>query len=216
MTIHLLSRQPRRITSLLRVTRGYTIVELMMALALAAIGITGIIATQKLTVDSNMHAREVAVANRIAAAWLDQLRVDATTWNHPSEEQATSDILTDTVWLKEAQPAVGRPWILPAWNEVREWGPAFDVLGRPIPDGSSEVQRYCSHLELVYLSDPTDPSAYGRIRATVRVFWWRAGAVQTGQLCSAPVLDVSAASGLANYHFVYHTTVIAQQTAQRL
>jgi len=194
--------------------RAYTVVELMMALALFAVGATGVLAMQRVTIESNTHARDVSTANRIGAAWLDQLRLDATMWNHPSELDPNSD-LADTLWLKSvATPAV---WALPnpVYYQKRDWGAAFDALGRPVADPTSDAVRYCAHLRLAALSPAS--SAYGRIRATVRVVWRRAGADQTVPFCTADsVATVSQASSLPNFHFVYHTTVIAEQTAPRL
>ena len=62
--------------------RGYTIVELMMAITVLAIGVSGIIAMQKITVASNLHAKKLAIATQIARAWQDRLAVDASLWNH--------------------------------------------------------------------------------------------------------------------------------------
>ena len=56
--------------------RGYTAVELMLSIGLFAIGVTGIIAMQKLTVVSNQHAKNLAIATNIAEAWLDQLATE--------------------------------------------------------------------------------------------------------------------------------------------
>ncbi len=197
--------------------RGYTVVELMMALALFAVGVTGVLAMQRVAIESNTHARDVSTANRIGAAWLDQLRVDATLWNHPSEMNPNSD-LADTVWLNAA--ASTATWALP--NPVhdplpdgRDWGAAFDALGQPVDDPTSDAVRFCAHLRLGLLSPAG--SAYGRIRATVRVVWRRAGGDHTLPFCTVDsVPTVSNAASLRHFHFVYHTTVIAQQTAPRL
>ena len=42
--------------------RGYTIIELMMAISIMAIGVSGIIAMQKVTLAANQHATHLAVA----------------------------------------------------------------------------------------------------------------------------------------------------------
>ena len=97
----------------------------------------------------------------------------------------------------------------------RDWGAAFDALGRPVEDPTSDAVRFCAHLQLVPLS-PVG-SAYGRIRATVRVVWQRAGGDHTRDFCTTDAVPiVSGPDSLAHFHFVHHTTVIAQQTAPRL
>ena len=57
-------------------SRGYTVVELLMALAVFTTGVTGIIAMQRTVIAANRHARNLTVANGIAQAWLDQLVAD--------------------------------------------------------------------------------------------------------------------------------------------
>ncbi|HEY5373092.1 MAG TPA: prepilin-type N-terminal cleavage/methylation domain-containing protein, partial [Polyangiaceae bacterium] len=59
-------------TSRLR-QRGYTAVELMMAIAVFGIGVAGIISMEKVTSVANQHAKNVAIATHIAQSWLDTL-----------------------------------------------------------------------------------------------------------------------------------------------
>lgn len=186
--------------------RGFTVVELMMSLALLAVGITGIIASQRVTLEANLHARDVATANFVAAAWLEQLRIDAAAWNHPSELDPNSD-LNETLWLKSTPGE----WTAP--TPGRSWSRAFDQLGNPIAPDADPPPRFCSHVHLTDLYG--NAPGYGRIRATVRVFWARGGADPSEGFCDADASAASAQQATRDYHFVYHTTVIAQQTAQR-
>ena len=71
--------------------RGYTAVELMMAIGIFGVGVTGIIAMQKVTVVSNQHAKNLGIASHIAESWLDMLATDSVTWNHPSPSSPTPD-----------------------------------------------------------------------------------------------------------------------------
>jgi Tfp pilus assembly protein PilV len=59
---------------------GYTVIELVMAMGVFAIGITGISAMQAATSASNRHAKNLAIANAIAKTWHEELAVDATQW----------------------------------------------------------------------------------------------------------------------------------------
>ena len=86
-----------------RRTRGYTVVELMMSLAVFATGVTGIIAMQRATVTSNQHAKNLGLATGIAQAWQSQLAADATLWN--------STVAT-TNWLTTIAASNGQ-WQLP-------------------------------------------------------------------------------------------------------
>jgi prepilin-type N-terminal cleavage/methylation domain-containing protein len=186
--------------------QGYTLVELMMAMAVLAVSVTGVMAMQKVTAVSNANARDVAVANRIGQAWLEQLHADARLWNTPTETDPVADI-TDTKWL-------GLDWdnqeafILPAWDAQRQFGPAFDALGRPVAPNAGNVV-FCSHLRLRRLTPVT--STRGEIRATVRVFWPRGGTPD--KFCEEAEVDsVGLAANSDVYHFIYHTTVVRQNT----
>ncbi|HYO94825.1 MAG TPA: prepilin-type N-terminal cleavage/methylation domain-containing protein, partial [Polyangiaceae bacterium] len=64
-------------------TRGYTFVELLMSLSILSLGVTGVIAMQKVTVTSNQHAKNLAIATQISQSWMDELRADSLMWNHP-------------------------------------------------------------------------------------------------------------------------------------
>ena len=93
---------------------GYTIIEVMIALTLLAIGTSGIIAMQKVTTIANRDAKNLPfLANQIARTWMDRLHADSVQWNHPSVVQSTSDF-DDTVWLRN----VGNDWFRPADNAL--------------------------------------------------------------------------------------------------
>ena len=89
--------------SRVREQRGYTAVELLIAITIFAIGVSGIFAMQKVALASNQHARHVAIATHVAQAWLENLSSDAVQWNHPSPNNPTPDIDTETVWLSQTK-----------------------------------------------------------------------------------------------------------------
>ena len=55
----------------MRRARGYTVIEVMIALTLLAIGTSGIIAMQKVTSVTNREARNLVIANQIARTWME-------------------------------------------------------------------------------------------------------------------------------------------------
>ena len=126
--------------------------------------------------------------------------------------KANSD-LAETVWLKE----VGSPdWKQPKYDETLKFGPAFDGLGNVVPAGSEADAHYCTHVRFSWLYSDTAPTlGNGLIRAEVRVFWVREGegTVDGKAVCdpSTPAKDVGEA--VENYHFVYKTSAIRQNTA---
>lgn len=204
--------------------RGYTVVELMMALTILAIGISGIIAMEKVTVAANQHAKSLALASHIAEAWQEQLAADASQWNHPSEKQGKRDLDTDTTWLRLVDSNPGQ-WMRPTWSDARQFGAAFDALGNPISEsgggggGASATLTqavFCTNIRLSWLYP--DTAGNGLIRAEVRVFWVRGGmggTVDGNDVCNASTnpTDISKAQAVTHYHFVYQTAAVKQQTA---
>ena len=192
--------------------RGYTAVELMMAIGIFGIGVSGIIAMQKVTAVSNMHAKNLGIATQIAQSWLDMLATDAVTWNHPSASSSVPDV-DQTAWLKlvKANANTANDWVLPKYNSTLRFGPAFDALGNPIDrENVGTNVAFCSHLRLSWLYAPT-ASGNGLIRAEVRVFWQRDGKGFTQDMCTdSQVATVGAAP--QTFHFVQKITAIRENT----
>jgi Tfp pilus assembly protein PilV len=213
---------PRR-----RRVAGYTFVELLMSMSILTIGVGGIAAMQKVTVNANQHARNLATATQISQAWLDALRTDATSWNHPSTQQASTD-LGQTQWLSALAGAAGTTtgWYRPAWQATRLFGPAFDVMGRPLDTtvaANTARIRFCTHLRLTWLyrdtgSSVTDQRAVvgnGLIRTEVRVFWVRDGKTShvPADVCGAGTSIATLGAATDTYHFVYQVSAVRQNTA---
>lgn len=194
--------------------RGYTMVEVMMALAVLAIGVTGVISMERVTIMANQHAKNLAMATHIAEAWQEALATDAIAWNHPSELQPAPDIATDTVWLNQVGGA-NSPWFLPVFDANRDFGPAFDALGN-VTNTPAEA-AFCTHLRLRWLyPDNGAVRGNGLIRAEVRVFWLRDGQepIDGNGLCSPASNANNVGRAYNRYHFVYKTSAIRQNTAQ--
>jgi prepilin-type N-terminal cleavage/methylation domain-containing protein len=201
-------------------TRGYTFVELLMSLLIFSIGVTGVIAMQKITVTSNQHAKDLAIATQIAQAWMDQLHADAIAWNHPSAYKASLD-LNDTVWLSNVAQT-NTTWIRPNYDAARSFGPFFDVQGRPLVDTDPNLNantKFCTHIRLSWLYQPTVTSTLtgnGLIRAEVRVFWLRDGQPWPNNqpICSQALNTSTVAADAARYHFVYDVSAVRENTRQ--
>ena len=202
--------KPRRST---RTRRGYTVVELLMAVTIFAIGVTGIIAMQKVTVSANQHAKQLAIATHIAQAWQEQLAADAVAWNHPSAKSNVQDI-GDTDWLVNV---VGNTnvWIRPGFIVDRGFGPAFDALGNVVPETELQQAQYCTHVRFNWLYP--DTAGNGLLRAEVRVFWLRegmGGPASGNSVCDQNGNPAAIEAAGDRYHFVYQTSAIKQNTAQ--
>lgn len=191
-----------------------------MSLLIFSIGVTGVIAMQKVTLTSNQHARDLAIATQVSQAWMDQLHADAIAWNHPSILRATND-LADTAWLSSVSQT-NITWVRPAYVATRNFGPAFDVQGNPInldTDTTTPV-KYCTHIRLSWLYQPAAATSNllgdGLMRAEVRVFWLRDGKAWPGNksICDPTQVPNSMTSDVSRYHFVYTVSALRENTAQ--
>jgi type IV pilus assembly protein PilV len=192
-----------------RKPRGYTVVELMMSLAVFATGVTGVIAMERATVASNNQARNVAVANGIAQAWLSQLAADATLWTRSGD-------VTRTNWLTSIA-TTNDLWQLPTYNAVLGFGPQFDAFGTPVQ--ASGV--FCAQIRLTWLygdrsaQQPTGSAGNGLIRTEVRVFWPRDPAIVVANDCTnaaqGTIGDVTRAMSVNGwYHVVTQAGAVRQ------
>lgn len=197
----------------MREQRGYTAVELMMAIGIFGIGVTGIISMQKVTAVSNQHAKNLSIATQIAASWLDMLATDATTWTAPSRSGGTG-LVSGTTWLNSvtANANAATSWILPAYSVPLSFGPAFDALGNPVnPATNPGSVAFCSHLRLSWLYQPNPTDGNGLIRAEVRVFWLRDGQGFAQNMCAAGQ-EVAVGDARDVFHFVQKITAIRENS----
>jgi prepilin-type N-terminal cleavage/methylation domain-containing protein len=189
-------------------TRGYTLVELMMSLAIFATGVTGIVAMQRATISSNLHARNVTVANGIAQAWLTQLQSDGTLWRPRAVPVVTP------IWLLTANTNNG-VWQLPLWDTNRQFGAQFDGFGAPVQANP----QFCAQIRLTWLyGDGVSQGGLdgnGLIRTEVRVFWPRdtigTAGFDAGDCNNAAQATVDGvALKTSKYHFVAQAGAVRQ------
>lgn len=180
-----------------RELRGYTLVEVAVALAILAVGAAGVIAMQKATGIGNVNARNIATANRIAAKWAERLQADSLQWNEIAG-------YSNSHWLSQATLPPAN-WIIPA-EVVNRASPDADVLGADIYQGDPSASAFCTHLRLLvlpgsaaHLTTPAQPPMVPAVRAEIRVFWRRSGDPVD---CSKPPSDI--AQERERYGFIYH------------
>lgn len=158
--------------------RGYTVVEVMMALAVLTLGAAGVIAMQKATLIANTNARNLATANAIAQSWMERMRVDAQAWN---EAGGVPDI-GNTVWIKNAV-TTNPPWDAPVLTgtlALPVGSPSADVMGAELYAGDTAalVPAFCTQVRLTRFADSQASqiaSLYRAVRVEVRVVWDRLG-----------------------------------------
>jgi type IV pilus assembly protein PilV len=192
-------------------------VEVMVALAVLAVGATGVIALQKATLISNTQARNLSIANTIAKTWAERLRVDALQWNKGGVPDEVSDLSTDTDWLSTLNSPAYPDRVIP--TAIEDFGaPAADILGTDVyaldpSDPAYEEPAFCTHLRFRQFEDTTafNGVLWQRlIRVEIRVFWERSG---------NPVNDCATLAWNTvdqqpdRYGAVYLTTSVLQNTS---
>ncbi|WP_438042835.1 type IV pilus modification PilV family protein [Sorangium sp. So ce128] len=191
-------------------SRGYTLIEVMAALGVLAIGATGVLALQKATLISNTNARNLAIANSIAMTWAERLRVDALQWNQPLTDPNT-DLGTDTAWLALSTTA---PFTTVTPTEIIALGsPSADVLGADIYPGDTSASAFCTHVRFRQFTDPVSGTRIwdSLIRAEIRVVWERSGNPINCTIITP--FDVDTDPG--RFGAVYLTTGVLRNTSER-
>ncbi|HVH47923.1 MAG TPA: prepilin-type N-terminal cleavage/methylation domain-containing protein [Labilithrix sp.] len=187
-----------------RARRGYTVVEVLSAMTLFAIGAAGVIGMQRATIQGGMDARNFDIATNIAREWQGRLQRDALQWTEPNSIVSASN-LDSTLWLDAAN--IGGGWIVPAAGpQVHGYSAAFDILGHDI-DPTSVDHVFCTQYRLAWIATQGAPAAANItaiIRAEIRVFWAR---LENGTAdCSNTTVEAAATKD--KHHFVYVTTAI--------
>jgi prepilin-type N-terminal cleavage/methylation domain-containing protein len=192
--------------------QAFTVVELMMALAIFTVGVSGIVALQRAVVVSNQHSKNIAAATQIAQAWVSELHADALQWNTPAGAVLASD-LNQTNWLNLVTTSPG-VWVQPAYSGpgARNFGPAFDALGNVVNPATALAQaHFCTNIRLSTLTNALATGPEGIIRAEVRVFWLRTGQGAALPTCSPALVITTGPGGNANsFHFVQTVAAIRQ------
>jgi prepilin-type N-terminal cleavage/methylation domain-containing protein len=202
----------------LRRSRGFTLIEVMMALTVLSIGVVGIIALERATIVTNVDGRQMTTASSIGRTWFDRLQADSTSWNHPSRYSTTSD-LADTLWLKSYNTG----WMLPSGTlGTVNYSYAFDINGNDVLPGSAEDIIYCTNVRLTSLLEDIGCLTGGcasttpyLMRAEIRVYWKKnrspitvcAGATPAG---GADTLGADEET----YHWFYMVGTVTKVTAQ--
>jgi type IV pilus assembly protein PilV len=202
-----------------RTERAYTAVEVMLAIAILAVGAAGVMSMQKAAIQGNSDARKLDLANAIAREWVERLRRDATTWTTPSESTPGHNWDTNTVLISDlAASGHINKWTYPSTNANNQWdgySRAFDLLGRDIaPTGGTPNfpgAVFCTQIKVDWLTQDE------MLRASVRVFWLQGLYTSpSGDFCSADGATTGYPSGTnANqvFHFIYVTTALRRNPA---
>ena len=190
-----------------RPARGYTAVEVLMAITVMAIGASAVMSMQKATVLGNLDARKADVANSIARIWVERLERDAMQWTMPGPTTGAGSNMATAAVIANGIANAGH-WVLPDQYIAlsQPMSPGFDILGRDLPKvaplGAPDLSQaiFCVNVRTTWLT------AGELIRADMRVLWARgiSNGPPTGW-CASSLGDRPDPSV---YHSIYLTTAL--------
>jgi prepilin-type N-terminal cleavage/methylation domain-containing protein len=208
--------------------RGYTAIEVLMAMTVMAIGGAAVITMQKTSMTGNLDARRADVANSIARTWVERLERDGMSWTEPGPENSGNNIANALI-ISQVVNNNGQ-WFLPQ-QEIgltvpETMSPGFDILGRDLPLMQLGSADFCVNVRLTWLTQTALPPGGDLIRADVRVLWPIGIINSLPGFCNqttAALLDpntdpnVALAAGADPnspvFHQLYLTTTIKENTA---
>lgn len=185
--------------------RGDSLIEVMAALTILAIGVLGTSSMQIATSRSNRDAFETTVATSFARVWLERVKRDALAWTQaglPVTAQIIAGRVTPTNTYFQTFAESANTWTVPvplyagessgANGRGIDQGAIDPVSGVAVPVG--EIY-YCVNLKFVVDANDSMGNA-DAIRVVARVWWIRGEmpAVASYQ----PLLAVRTAGGCAN------------------
>ena len=189
-----------------RAHRGFTTIEVLVAMTVFAIGAAGVIGMERSAIVGNLDARRLDVANNIAREWIERIRRDGMVWTNATTYANTSYISTyNNAGWKLPNPSAPKQ-ACPASGAADGKCPAFDLLGRDLIVGEWPSAIFCTHIRI-------DDLIAGRlVRAQVRVFWRRnLSSAAPAAFCSsaaATMAGVDANKANEIYHFVNLATAV--------
>jgi type II secretory pathway pseudopilin PulG len=201
--------------------RAYTAVEVLLAMTVLLIGSASVMTMQKASIQANVDARKLDIANSIAHDWIERLTTDATQWTLPSSNVNGASNFSNTTWL--SSQAFGK-WFLPAApNSYTSPGAAegqssaFDILGRDLDSTDAANAVFCTHVKIDQLAVDASGNPL-LLRATVVVFWHKQLAYtstsSTGNCTSYFDVAADEAANPGTWHIIYSSTAIRKNPIQ--
>jgi prepilin-type N-terminal cleavage/methylation domain-containing protein len=201
-----------------RPTRGFTAIEVLIAMTILVIGAAGVMSMQKASIQANLDARRMDVANSIARTWLERLQMDAMRWTAPNLTNTASN-LANTLILNNAITSNGT-WFLPAgYTPAGATAPLsyqFDILGRDIaPTATGVPVIFCAEVRLTWLVNNVVTTATSvvndqLIRGDVRVYWPRGLSTVSSPTGFCTAAQSANGPDPTAYGSVYATTAIRE------
>ncbi|HET8936004.1 MAG TPA: prepilin-type N-terminal cleavage/methylation domain-containing protein [Polyangiales bacterium] len=197
--------------------QGFTLVEVMVALAVMTISAMGLFALQGQATRANGRARDITMATQIAQNIIERLKMDGLAWNTITPGDVTD--LGSTVYLNAVDTATPGAF-MPLLERTDSRGGistplsnAFNIFGDDVmTTGASAEQlasvKYCASIRLAWVY-----TTRRVMRADVRVFWSieapTRSIIADFPRCADDDVKLAPGGALeASYHTVYLSTVI--------
>ncbi len=150
---------------------GYTLIEVMMAIAIITASSVALIGLQEIVVRGNMDARQTSTATNIARTTIGLLRVDAVNWSSATTSATVTLGPNARGFLRDAPvaaTAAGGPWG-PFGATVNAPEHAYDYQGRPTIVAANMF--YCVETRYAWIYQGS------LLRVDLRVWWVRPSSV---------------------------------------
>lgn len=186
--------QPRSVRSRTRAERsGFTMVEVMMGLAVLAVGAAAVIALLKFTVLGTLDSRHLSNASLVAGARIDRIQTAALEWDAFDNQDLTDmngagapdspapflGAFVDSVatGLAEGTPSTWAHFGAANGAPSPNFGAMATIDGDDTTNAANAA--YCTHIRVTWVSAPDKPApgtqAGDSFRVEVRTFWARSG-----------------------------------------
>jgi prepilin-type N-terminal cleavage/methylation domain-containing protein len=183
--------------------RGFTAVEVLIAMTIMVIGAAAIMSMQKASVLGNLDARKTDIANSIARTWVERLHRDSMQWTAPSPGNPGPSDFANAKLLNHLDAG----WYLPSDYMGDGNSYLFDIVGRDLAVADIGLAQFCVDVQLTTL----DNSNKDILRAQVRVSWPRGINSTPAGFCTAAL---PAIPDMTLYHAIYVTTAIKENPVQ--
>lgn len=182
-----------------RKNEGFTLIEVMMSLAILVVGAVGILSLQGASTRGNIAGRQISAATQRTSVWVERLRRDALFWQQPGNPIG---VAPSSQYLTQ----VGGDWFVPQSLEPTETAGA-GWTGDDLAS-ADEAVHYCTHVRLSW-AVPNQS-----IRADVRTYWSKARGEQYELVANGcalgteGVVSTDLASAAPDLSAVYGSTLL--------
>jgi hypothetical protein len=178
-------------------SRAYSVVEVMMAMALLGLGSVGVMATLRTVAIGGVGVRDFDLATSLAQSWADRMRADSTAWISATTFGGA---------LMLARGADGNAFVpSQAYGAVTVQG-AADIRGTDVAANAATV-RYCSALRYRCITGGAPTPACAAVVASVAVFWPREGTTAApNPFCTADQAALALPAGGADRTATFDNT----------